>query len=338
MGIIVQLFENPLNEMFGNFTRILFDFFGNYGLAIIALTVIIRGLLIPFNISSQRSMLKNQALSAKITEVQKKYPNDKQKREEEIMRLQQENGAMSISGCIIPVIQIFLIWPIFRVVSAPLRHISQVSVANIEKMMDLAGLDSSKAAVDNIQLIQRLGQDSNLLQKCIDKGYIAMGQLMDLNFLGIDLTMTPSITKWTSDPAYLPLLMIPILVVATSVLSIMLANRMKPDYKAKKEAKANQKVNPSAISVQADSTERTALIMNWVFPVIMLISCFTMPAAMGLYWIIGGIMGIITQVVVFFLLTRPYENKKKELEAQKELAIEALKTAKLVVSNGKKKK
>ena len=57
--IIVQLsILDPLYTLFGWLTRVLFQFFGNYGLAIIFLTIIIRGALIPLNIRSQKSMLK----------------------------------------------------------------------------------------------------------------------------------------------------------------------------------------------------------------------------------------------------------------------------------------
>ena len=61
----------------------------------------------------------------------------------------------------------------------------------------------------------------------------------------------------------------------------------------------------------------TMKMMNWSMPIIMLVTTFTMPAAMGLYWIVGGIMGILTQVLVYFLFTKPYELKKAELEAKK---------------------
>ena len=128
----------PLYVIFGWLTRILFGFFGNYGMAIIMLTVIIRAALIPLNIKSQKSMIKMQALSSKTAEMQRKYGDDKQKYQEEIMKLQQENGAMGFSGCILPFIQLFLIWPIYRIVSGPLIYLSQVRKENVQAMIDLA--------------------------------------------------------------------------------------------------------------------------------------------------------------------------------------------------------
>ena len=58
-------------------------------------------------------------------------------------------------------------------------------------------------------------------------------------------------------------------------------------------------------------------MMNYTIPVVMLVTSFTLPAAMGLYWVVGGVMGIITKLIVYFMFTKPYELKKKEVEEKK---------------------
>ena len=315
-----------LYDLFGWITRIFFDFFGNYGLAIIALTVLIRGLLIPLNIRSQKSMIKMQALSSKQAELQRKYGDDKQKLQEEIMKMQQENGAMGLSGCILPILQILFIWPIYRIVSGPLIYLSQVSTENINNMIKLGEeMNLFNGAVSekiHIGLVSALNNNGEFLNQCISKGFIALDQLLDLHFLGIDLTMTPSFNPATiiAEPkTYLPLLLFPILVVLTQVISMQFMKIVKPGYKQEQEAKQRAKNNPAREGqVQENSqTEMTMKMMNWSMPIIMLVTTFTMPAAMGLYWIVGGIMGILTQVLVYFLFTKPYELKKAELEAKK---------------------
>jgi len=315
-----------LYQFFGWLTRILFGFFGNYGMAIIMLTVIIRAALIPLNIKSQKSMIKMQALSGKTAEIQRKYPDDKQKQQEEIMKLQQENGAMGFSGCILPFIQLFLIWPIYRIVSGPLIYLSRVPKESVQKMIDLAtneGLVVTKrlTADLHIPLIEILNNNSDFLNECISKGYIAMGQLLDLNFLGMDLTKTPAWNPMTiiSDPkTYLPLLMFPILVIATNLVSMKLANWLKPGYKEQQEAKKREKMNPArAGQTPEDQAETTAKMMTWMMPLLMLWTTFTLPAAMGLYWVVGGLMGILTQLLTYFLFTKPYNLKKLEMEQKK---------------------
>lgn len=315
-----------LYQFFGWLTRILFGFFGNYGMAIIMLTVIIRAALIPLNIKSQKSMIKMQALSGKTAEIQRKYPDDKQKQQEEIMKLQQENGAMGFSGCLLPFIQLFLIWPIYRIVSGPLIYLSQVPKENVQAMIDLAteqGLVTSKRLTDviHIPLIDILNNNSDFLAECINKGYIGMGQLLDLHFLGMDLTKTPAWNPVTiiSDPkTYLPLLIFPILVIITNLFSMKMATWMKPGYKEQKEAKEREKKNPArAGQTPNDQAEMTTKMMTWMMPVLMLFTTFTLPAAMGLYWVVGGIMGILTQILTYFMFTKPYELKKLEMEQKK---------------------
>ena len=61
----------------------------------------------------------------------------------------------------------------------------------------------------------------------------------------------------------------------------------------------------------------TTKMMSWMMPVLMLFTTFTLPAAMGLYWVVGGIMGILTQVLTYFMFTKPYELKKLEMEQKK---------------------
>jgi YidC/Oxa1 family membrane protein insertase len=59
-------------------------------------------------------------------------------------------------------------------------------------------------------------------------------------------------------------------------------------------------------------------MMNWMMPLLMVWTTFTLPSAMGLYWFVGGLMGIISQLIVYVLFSRPYEKKKAELEAKKD--------------------
>ena len=318
----------PLYNLFGWLTKVFYDFFGNYGVAIIMLTVVIRGLLIPLNIRSQKSMIKMQAMQGKTMELQRKYGDDKEKYQEELMKLQKENGAGGLSGCLLPIIQLFLIWPIYRIVSGPLIYLSGVAVDNVKAMIELGqgmGLFGNTVSDKiHIGLLSALNSNSGFLNTCVEKGYIAFGQMIDLHFLGIDLTMTPAfnpVTIFSNPGVYLPLLLIPILVLVLNILSMQMTKFLKPGYKEEKEARERAKKNPAREGqVAQDSAETTMKIMNWMMPAIMLITTFSMPAAMGLYWIIGSLMGIFTQVLVYFMFTKPYQIKKAEVELKKENA------------------
>ena len=319
----------PLYIAFGWLTRVLYNFFGNYGLAIIMLTIIVRGLLIPLNIKSQKSMLKMQALSGKQAELQRKYGDDKERYQEALMEMQKENGAGGLSGCLLPFLQLIFIWPIFRIVSGPLIYLSEVSRENIDLMIQLGKGMSDKlignavTQINHIGLVKALAENAQFLTECVKRGFIKMEQMVDLHFLGMDLSNTPSWNPmdYVHDPkTYFPLLIFPILVLATSIFSMQLTKIMKPGYKEEKEARQREKNNPArkGQSGTDDATANSMKLMTWMMPFVMLFTTFTMPAAMGLYWVVGSLMGILTQVIVYYMFTKPYEKKKAEVEAKKE--------------------
>ncbi|MBR2548953.1 MAG: membrane protein insertase YidC [Clostridiales bacterium] len=349
---IVQLsILDPLYTLFGWLTRVLFNFFGNYGLAIIFLTIIIRAALIPLNIRSQKSMLKMQALSGKQAELQRQYGDDKEAYQEAFMKMQKENGAGGLSGCLLPFLQLFFIWPIYRIVSGPLIYLSQVSKENIEAMINLgnrfgeSGIFEGRVGVDiHIGLIKALNENAQFLNECINQGLIRLDQMIDLHFLGMDLTVTPAWNPFViaKDPAtYLPMLIIPVLVVVTNIVMMQLTKIMKPGWKEEEEAKKRAKMNPARAGQAGDGkgaaedvTQNTMKMMNWMMPVLMLVTTFTMPAAMGLYWIISGLMSIITSVIVYYMFTKPYEAKKAEIEAKKDAVFKKSGKAALAGADG----
>lgn len=84
----------------------LYDFIPNYGIAIILLTVLIKVVLFPLQWKQIRSMQHMQALQPRIKELQKKYKNNKQKQQEETMKLYREAGVNPLGGCL-PIVLLY---------------------------------------------------------------------------------------------------------------------------------------------------------------------------------------------------------------------------------------
>jgi len=83
--------------------------FGNLGLTIIILTIIIRGAMYPLTAKQLHSTRRMQELQPKIAELQKKYAKDKQRLAQEQMRLYKESG-MSPVGCGMSMVVQMPIW------------------------------------------------------------------------------------------------------------------------------------------------------------------------------------------------------------------------------------
>jgi len=85
----------------------------NWGVAIILLTVVIRVLLHPLTKKSQIAMHKMQKLKPRITELQKKFKNDRQKLGQAQMELFREHGVSPFSGCLPMLLQLPILFALF---------------------------------------------------------------------------------------------------------------------------------------------------------------------------------------------------------------------------------
>ena len=87
----------------------IYKFVHNWGLTIIILTILLRIILFPLNHKSLKAMKKMSDLAPEIQKLQKKYKDDPQKLQQEMMKLYAEHGANPMSGCLPIIVQI----PIF---------------------------------------------------------------------------------------------------------------------------------------------------------------------------------------------------------------------------------
>ncbi|MFA6032655.1 MAG: membrane protein insertase YidC [Myxococcota bacterium] len=89
--------------------RLFYGFIGNWGVAIIFLTILVKLISMPLTVKSYRSMQEMAKLKPKIDELQKKYKDDRQKQSEEMMKLYQQHGVSPLSGCL-PMLLQMPIW------------------------------------------------------------------------------------------------------------------------------------------------------------------------------------------------------------------------------------
>ena len=79
---------------------------GNYGVAVIIFTIIIKAVLMPLTLKQQRSMLRMQKVQPLMNDLQKKYGNDKDKLNQEMMKLYKKYDVNPASGCLPMLIQL----------------------------------------------------------------------------------------------------------------------------------------------------------------------------------------------------------------------------------------
>ena len=97
----------------------IYDLVHNYGLSIIILTLGIRLILLPLGLKQIRSMQAMQSLQPQVKQLQQKYKGNKQKLNEEMMKLYKERGVNPLAGCWPMLLQIPVLIALYSVLRFP---------------------------------------------------------------------------------------------------------------------------------------------------------------------------------------------------------------------------
>ncbi len=110
----LTVLSEPMNWLL----NIFHGWFGNWGWAIIGMTIVVRGVIWPLHRKSYMSMRRMSQLQPMMKEVREKYPNDPNKVNMEMMKLYQKYGINPVSGCLPMLIQIPIFFAFYRVLQS----------------------------------------------------------------------------------------------------------------------------------------------------------------------------------------------------------------------------
>ncbi len=124
-----------------------YGFTGNYGIAIIFLTLLIYGVLSPLTFKQFESMHKMQLIQPEIQAIQKKFKNDPKKLQMEIMKVYKEHKVSPLSGCLPMIVQLPIIFILYRALlgfpfyeNPSFLWISDLSKPNVPLLLALGGM------------------------------------------------------------------------------------------------------------------------------------------------------------------------------------------------------
>jgi len=137
-------FEKPIFMLL----KALFNAVGNFGVAIILLTLIVRGVMFPIAQRQFASMAAMRAIQPKMKALQERYKDDKQKQQQEIMALYKQEKVNPLAGCLPIFLQIPVFFALYKVLmlAIEMRHqpfilwIKDLSVPDPLHVLNLFGL------------------------------------------------------------------------------------------------------------------------------------------------------------------------------------------------------
>ena len=265
-----------LTPVLGPVLRFIYNLVNNYGLAIILFSIVIKLLLFPLSIKQYKSTAAMKKIQTELTKLQKKYGNDKEKLQKEQMALYEKYGINPMAGCLPTLIQMPILFALYRVIMMPLTYISGISEDKVTAVAEALKLDVKTLAANQIKLTEMLN-NSDTLEKV--KDIIPSFSQIDFNFLGLNLSETPhfGVPKSAAEAA---LWIIPILAGVTSLLSSIAMNKMSGMPQGSEQQSSQMKA------------------MTYMMPLMSVYFCFILPAGMGIYWIINNVIAIAQQFVL----------------------------------------
>ena len=280
----MQLIATPL----GWIMRWIYNLVGNYGVTLILFTLITKILLLPLSVKQKKSMIRMNAFQPEIQRIQKKYATDTQKQQEELSRLQKEHNFSMTSGCLPMLIQMPILFGMIDVIYKPLRHIVGVKNALItdtltpmaEKMLGTLSRYSPQT-----DIIKAIKQAPQAFAEVLDPATISAVQELNLTFLGLDLTATPSIKVFNA------LLLIPVVSVV-----LMLGQQF-----------ITQKLNGQQSNSSTTAMMLMTTLMFGYFS-------FMMPAGVSIYWIFSSFFAILQELILRLFIDPEKEKLKIEEE------------------------
>lgn len=275
--------------------RLLYTLTGSYGMAIILFTLVVKLIMLPFQMKSKKSMMRMSRMNGKIQEIQKKYANNQAKMQEEMQKLYAEEGVNPMSGCLWSFLPLPILLALYSIMRQPITHFMMLSTEVVQELVakvTAAGVDMSAivqmkdgvaVVKDGITQLQPYGQ-INLVKAITSQVPEAAAGLdkwinLDYNFLGLDLSATPSSVfgSFHLEWAVIGLILIPILAGGFQLLMSHVTMKQQP---------------------QNDGAGNSTKTMMYMMPLMSVYIGFIMPAALGIYWIAQSVFSLIQEIIL----------------------------------------
>lgn len=268
----------------------------NYGWTIIIFTVLIKLATMPFSVKSQKSMARMQQVQPIINEIQRKYANNREKMQQELMKVYDKYEISPTGGCMPMILQLVILMGFIDIVYHPYTYLLGISKATINTAAVNAGLADKFFAVNQLSIVDHPAVMEEL-------GITA--QSLDLNFLGIDLSKVLSqnltdVVMW----------ILPVLAVGFTILSTVMSQKQA----------ANRQNEKSKNDPQAQQAAAMSKSMYIMMPVMTAYITYKWPLGCALYWIISTITQMLQQFVIDKFVVKKMKpivlKKKKKVKPQ----------------------
>lgn len=299
---------------FGYLMSWIYNFVGNYGLAIVIFTVVTKLLLFPVNYHTQKNAARMQLLNPKLEKLRKSYSNNPTKLQEEQQKLYQQEGLNPMASCMPSLVQMILLFGVLDVVYKPLTHILHLGKEVRNSAMSIASdiLTASGGKEIRSSDLRNELLTMEQLEKAPEKfaevgenfGTVVHEFSQKFTVFGVNLGKTPEFHPEIWNKESIVLFLIPFIAGLAQLLYTVYTQIHQ------------KRTNPNMQSMGCMN------VMMFLMPVMSVWFAFQVPAGVGYYWIWSSVFSFLITLGlnIYFTPERAAVINEKEKEKAKKKA------------------
>ena len=281
-------------------TRMFYSLTGSYGVALILFTLLVKLVLLPFQLKSKKSMLRMNRMQSKIKDIQTRYANNREKQQQEMADLYAREGVNPMSGCLWSFLPFPILIALYYIIRTPLRYFMSLSQSVIAEITTLAtslgyvaATEGQAAAYEQIYLAKFIHEHwadfDGKFAGLIDLNYNFLG--MDLSAVGKDLFSQFPSGGW-------PVIGIMIMPLISAALQFLMT-------RISMKTNGNSNMNGSSKA------------MLYMMPLMTVWMGYILPAALCVYWIANAAFSCIQEQVLNKHFSKVLDREETDKERQK---------------------
>ena len=273
----------------------------NYGVAMIIFALVVQTVMLPMRAKSKKSSMKISRIQPLIQDIQARY-TDPVKQNEMMQKLYKEEGVSMGGSCLWGLIPILIIFPLFTIIREPMTYILGAAADEITTIIEVVKANApelfNSARGDYYDQVIAAGAISTYaaqIKEAIPAIDPAILEGINFDFLGVNLGLIPSWRFWTWEawkwstvgPA-----LIPVVSTLSQLLQTLVMQKMNNSVVTDKNGVYDEETAKKSQQNQSMS------MMLWMMPFMTLMIGYSVSAGLSLYWFIGGVYSMISDVIM----------------------------------------
>ena len=279
----------------------LYGLTNNYGIAMIIFAVVVQTIMLPMRAKSKKSSMKLSRIQPMIQDIQSRY-TDPVKQNEMMRKLYQEEGVSMGGSCLWSLIPILIIFPLLNVIREPITYMLGASAEEIATIIEVVKANAPDLFTnargnyyDQVIAAGAISSYAAQIKEAIPAIDPAILEGINFEFLGINLGLIPSWKFWTWEVwewSTVGAALIPVVSTLSQLLQTLLMQKMNNSVVTDKNGVYDEE------TAKKSQQNQSMQMMLWMMPFMTLMIGYSVSAGLSMYWFLGGLYSMISDVIM----------------------------------------